>query len=55
MAIDSIQNPFQAAFQPGSPQNAAGASGTFMGRAVAQVATPESLLADASTRFARSE
>ena len=52
MAIDSIQNPFQAAFQSGSPQNTAGASGTFMGRAVAQVATPESLLADAAEELA---
>ena len=52
MAIESIQNQFQAFFQANSQQASNGATGSFMGHAVSQVTTPETLLADAAEELA---
>ena len=52
MAIESVANQFQTAFATQSQQGADAAKGSFLGRAVAQAATPESLLADAAEELA---
>ena len=52
MAIESIVNQFQTAFATQSQQGSDAAKGSFMGHAVAQAATPESLLADAAEELA---
>ena len=52
MAIESIQNQFQAFFQANNQQASNGATGSFMGHAVSQVTTPETLLADAAEELA---
>jgi type III secretion protein W len=48
MSIDSISGQFQAGFLSGAQQSSSVASGIFMGHAVRQVETPESLLASAA-------
>ena len=44
MGIESIQNQFQTMFQASNQQATTGATGSFMGHAVSQVVTPETLL-----------
>lgn len=51
MGIESIGSQFQASFGAGV-QHAEAAKGSFMGRAVTQAATPESLLASAAEELA---
>ena len=48
MGIEAVQNQFQTMFQAGNQQANTGATGSFMGHAVSQVTTPETLLADAA-------
>ena len=52
MAIESIANQFQTMFSAQAEQGASAAQGSFMGHAVVQAATPESILADAAEELA---
>ncbi len=52
MAIESVANQFQNTFATQNPSGMDAAKGSFMGRAVAQAVTPESLLADAAEELA---
>ena len=52
MAIESIANQFQTMFSAQAEQGASVAQGSFMGHAVVQAATPESILADAAEELA---
>ena len=52
MAIESVANQFQTTFATQAQQGSDAAKGSFMGRAVSQAVTPESLLADAAEELA---
>jgi len=52
MAIESVASQFQTVFSTHAQQDAGAAKGSFMGHAVTQAQTPESLLADAAEELA---